>query len=71
MNIVSAFQELREAWFNKVLRNNAPERQWEDDVQELMREDDNKRCKEEYDKQTKEIIAGHNKKIAPHCRNDV
>jgi hypothetical protein len=67
-----AWRELREAWFNRVLRNDPHEREWENDEAAALREQANARKKERFDAQTQEILSGTGSPpIAPRCPADM
>jgi len=70
-HIAKAFRELREEWFNSHLRSHAHEREWETETQEVLRELDNDKTKQNYDIQTEFIIAGGTCPVQPRCLNDM
>jgi len=71
MRLEDSFRELRRAWFNRVLRFNAHEREWEDEDREKMREDNNRLMQQQYDTDTEAIIAGEDRPLTPGCWNDL
>ena len=70
-DIIDSFRKLRNAWFNSILRFHAHEREWESEEHEKVRETNNRKMKEKFDKQTELIINGSEKSIAPYCWNDL
>lgn len=71
MNKDEAFRELRERWFNQVIRSHAHERIWEEDAETQVREDHNRLMKAKFDKDTEAILSGEERAIAPRCLNDL
>jgi hypothetical protein len=71
MSPEDAFRNLRNAWFNKVLKSRAHEREWEDQEAEDRREMNNARKRYAFDIQTEEILRGEDRCIAPICINDM
>ncbi len=65
MNTDAAFRQLRNAWFNRVIRCDAHERQWEEEDDEAQRTARNHAAKVVFDKQTDFIIAGGDAPISP------
>ena len=62
---VEMFSRLREAWFNRVIRQPPPERVWEEGGEERARKRRNAFLKSIYDEHTHRILAGENLPIAP------
>ena len=70
-NLEKKFRDLREAWFNAHLRSYAHEREWESEAKERLRDERNVDVKVIYDRQTEEIIAGHDRPLTPSCGADL
>ena len=69
MTIQDAFRELREAWFNAVLKSQPHER--ESVERETQRELDTFEIKATFDDQTESIIEGDDYTVAPYCAADL
>lgn len=67
----SAFRKLREVWFIQHLKSYRNPYEDESLDKADLRELHNTQMKERYDKQTDEIILGHDFCIAPRCHNDL
>ena len=65
-----AFVQLREIWFNRQLKSRSHEREWEDEDASLRRELHNEEIKRVFDKDTRAILDGEDRPIAPYCAND-
>jgi len=66
-----AFRKLREAWFNAHLKSNPHEREWEDETDVAMRNEDNAKIKLQFDEDTEAILRGEDRAIAPRCLADM
>ena len=69
--LVESFEELREAWFNTVLKLYPHEREWESVEQESQREEANRGAKAIYDQDTTTLLIGGRAPVAPRCHNDL
>lgn len=70
-DLETAFRELRERWFNRVLRQYEPEREWEDKEATVAREGNNVSLKRLYDEDTDALVSGNKRAIAPRCQHDI
>lgn len=68
---VEAFRLLRECWFNSKLRSQPHEREWEDEIQQTIREQYNSKLKMKYDLDTEAILRGEDRPICPGCAADL
>jgi len=66
-----AFRKLREAWFNAHLKRKPHEREWEDETDVAMRNEDNEQAKRQFDEDTEAILRGEDRAIAPRCLADM
>ncbi len=71
MSVEEAFRELRAAWFNRVLRSEACEREWESESQEDLREQLNAAMRRAYDADTNAILRGENRAVTPYFMAEV
>jgi len=67
----TAFRKLREAWFNAHLKSNPHEREWEDETDAFIRNEDNVKTKRQFDEDTEAILRGEDRVIAPRCLADM
>ena len=65
------FRQLRTAWFDRVLYQHGPERDWEDAEQEASREYNNKHARQLFDEQTEMLLKGKDLPIAPTCYGEM
>lgn len=66
-----AFIELREAWFERVIKNQCAPGDWESEEEESQRNRFNATLKKKYDRQTFRIIAGDVLSVAPYTINSL
>lgn len=71
MDAQTAFRKLRERWFLHKLQYRGPEREWETDSEQEMRDRQNAAMKAKFDAQTEAILRGEDFEIAPMCGRDL
>lgn len=71
--LVDLFRELREAWFNEVLRSNPHPREWESEEAEEYRNENNRKLKKQYDEQTELLICQYGCKhlVSPRSSHEL